>query len=441
MIPETRYAHSGTVSIAYQVIGEGSLDLVLVPGWVSNIDIFWEEPGLARFLRRLAAFSRLILFDKRGTGLSDRVTATPTLEERMDDVRAVMEAVGSERAALVGYSEGGPMCALFAATYPERTSAIVLIGSYARRTRAEDYPHGPTEAQIRTFIDSIEDAWGTPFALEARAPSMLHDERFRQWWARLLRTSAGPAAAAALTRANMEIDIRDILPSIRVPTLILHAVGDRTLEIGHGRYLASRIPGAQLIEIDSGDHLPWLEGSDAILKNIEEFLTGASAPEDVDRILCTIMFTDIVGSTQRAAANGDRQWRDLLETHNALVRREVAAFKGREVNTTGDGFLVVFDGPARAIRCAEAVREAVRQIGLELHIGLHCGECERQGDDLSGLALNIASRISALAPPGTILVSRTVRDLVAGSGLRFSDFGSHLLEGVPDAWQVYRLAD
>jgi len=439
MVPETRYARSGDVNIAYQVVGDGPLDLVLVPGWVSNIDIFWEEPKVARFLRSLAGFARLILFDKRGTGLSDRVTDTPTLEERMDDVRAVMDAVGSERAGLVGYSEGGPMCALFAATYPERTTALVMIGSYARRTRTQDYPFGPEPAERDAFIASIEGSWGTPFALDARAPSAVDDERFRQWWARMLRTSASPAAAVALTRANMEIDVRHILPSIRVPTLILHATGDLTVEIEHGRYLATHIPGAKLVEFESDDHLPWFVGHETILSNIQEFLTGARPVTVSDRILCTIMFTDIVGSTEAAVAHGDQDWTDLLDAHHDAIRTELEAFKGREINTTGDGFVAVFDGPARAIQCAAAAGEAVHRLGLEIRVGLHTGECEVDGDSLTGVALHVAARVSALAPSREILVSRTVKDLVAGSGIGFEDFGVHSLKGVPDAWQLYRV--
>ncbi len=438
MVPETRYARSGTVNIAYQVIGDGPLDLVLVPGWVSNIDVMWEEPRFARFLRGLAGFARLILFDKRGTGLSDRATLTPTLEERMDDVRAVMDAVGSERAAVVGYSEGGPMCALFAATYPERTTALVMIGSYARRVRTPDYPYGPDRAEHDAFIASIEEFWGTPFALEDRAPSVVEDERFRQWWARFLRMSASPAAAAALTKANMEIDVRQVLPSIRVPTLVLHATGDRTVGIEQGRYLAEHIPGAKLVEFESDDHLPWLEGSEKILHNIQEFLTGARPVAVSDRILCTIMFTDIVESTQAVVAHGDQDWTDLLGAHRVAVRTELAAFQGREINTTGDGFVAVFDGPARAIQCAAAAREAVRRLGLDIRVGLHTGECEVDGDNLAGIALHVAARVSALAPAREIVVSRTVKDLVAGSGIAFEDFGIHSLKGVPDDWQLYR---
>ena len=439
MTPETHYALSDGINVAYQVVGDGPIDLVLVPGWVSNIEVFWEEPTVSRFLHRLAGFSRLILFDKRGTGLSDRVTDTPTLEERMHDVRAVMDAVGSECAALVGYSEGAPMCALFAATYPERTTGLVMIGGYARRLRAPGYPFGPELAAHEKFIESLASTWPSDSLLDIRAPSAVGDERFTRWWTRFLRLSASPGAAVAMTRANCEIDIRHVLPTIQVPTLVVHAKGDRTCEIGHGRYLAEKISGAKLVEIDSDDHLPWLVGGEDILQSIQEFLTGGRPKSVGERVLSTIMFTDIVGSTQIAAKRGDRDWSDLREAHNSLVRQELAAFNGKEINTTGDGFVMAFDGPARAVRCAEALREAVTGIGIDIRAGVHTGECELVGGEFSGLALHIAARIANLAPPREIIVSRTVKDLVAGSGLDFEDFGLHVLKGVPDDWQLYRV--
>lgn len=440
MTPETHYTDCDGVNIAYQVVGEGPFDLVLVPGWVSNIEIFWEEPRMNRFLRRLAGFARLILFDKRGTGLSDRVTDTPTLEERMADVRAVMDAVGSERAALVGYSEGGTMCALFAATWPERTIGLVIIGGYARRSRTPDYPFGPEPAAYEKFINSMAASWPSDTLLDLRAPSVVGDERFTQWWTRFLRMSASPGAAVAMTRANNEIDIRHVLPTIQVPTLVVHAKGDRTCEIGHGRYIAENIPGAKFVEIDSNDHLPWLEGAEEILLSVQEFLTGSRPKMAGDRVLSTIMFTDIVGSTEIAADRGDRAWGDLLEAHNALVRQELAAYSGKEINTTGDGFVMAFDGPARAVRCAEALGAAVGGIGIDIRAGIHTGECELADGELSGLALHIAARISDIAPAREIVVSRTVKDLVAGSGLAFEDFGVHALKGVPDEWQLYRVS-
>ena len=435
--PKVRYTKSGNVNIAYQVVGDGPLDLVLVPGWVSNIEVFWEEPSYARFLNRLASFSRLMLFDKRGTGLSDRVTDTPTLEERMDDVRAVMDAVGSEKAALLGYSEGGPMCVLFSTTYPERTISIIMIGSYARRLWAPDYPDGADPDRYEVYLESIEREWGGPVGIDTRAPTLEHDERFRAWWARMLRQGATPATAQALTRMNSEIDVRNILPSIRVPTLILHATGDRTLPISGSRYMAERIPNAKFVELPTKDHLPWVGCPDMVVSEVEEFLTGVRHTPEIDRIVCTIMFTDIVESTRLAAEMGDLRWRDLLEAHHAAVRRELSVYRGKEIKTTGDGFHATFDGPARAIQCASAVLNAVGELGLGVRIGLHTGECQVKGDSLEGLAIHIAARVSGTAKAGEIVVSSTVKDLVAGSGISFVDAGAHELKGVPDEWQLF----
>ena len=438
---EVRYARSGTVHIAYQVVGDGPIDLVLVPGWVSNIDVFWEEPALARFLRRLASFTRLILFDKRGTGLSDRVTDTPSLEERMDDVRAVMDAVGSERAALLGYSEGGVMCLMFAAMYPERTRALITMGCYTRRFRADDYPYGLTREESEVFIGQLEREWGGVFALEDRAPSRVADPLFREWWARMLRMSASPTAAAALTRANRSMDVRAVLPSIRVPTLLLHARGDRTLEVGHSEYMAERIAGAKLVVVEGNDHLPWLDCGDAFVEEVRAFISDTPVPTVADRVVSTILFTDIVDSTGMLAEIGDHQWGDVLEQHNDVVRRELTAFGGRELNTTGDGFIVAFNSPAQAIRCAQGTRAALGRIGLEIRAGLHTGECEEQHGELVGLAVHIASRIADIARPRCILVSRTVRDLVTGSGIAFSSVGLRELRGVPEPWELYEVGD
>jgi pimeloyl-ACP methyl ester carboxylesterase len=441
MIPETRYAKSGGVSIAYQVMGEGPIDLVLVPGWVSNIDVFWEEPRLARLLTRLASFSRLILFDKRGTGLSDRVNDMPSLEVRMDDVRAVMDAVGSRRAALFGYSEGGAMCILFAATYPERVSTLILGGAFARRTSTADYPWGPTETQQLAFVDQMEREWGGAVGIEARSPSLASDERYRQWWARWLRSSASPAAAATLIRMNMDIDVRDVLPAVRVPTLILHSVNDRLIEIGAARYMADRIRESKLVELQGIDHIPWGADADLIVEEIEEFLTGARTGVDPDRVLATVLFTDIVDATARASRVGDRGWHDLLNSHHALVRRELKHFRGREIDTAGDGFLASFDGPARAVRCACAISNGVRALGLEIRAGLHTGECElMMGDKLGGIAVHTGARVVAEACAGEVLVSSTVRDLVAGSGLLFQDRGVQSLKGIPGEWRLYAVA-
>lgn len=437
MQPETRYADSGGVNIAYQVLGDGPRDLVFVMGWVSNIEVFWEEPTLARFLTRLASFSRLILFDKRGTGLSDRVTDLPSLEvshgrRARRDGRGGFGAGGA-----FGVSEGGPMCALFSATYPSRVSALIMHGGFPRRIKTPDLPWGPTEQERRAWIEQMRREWGGTFGLAARAPSMVGDERFSQWWGRLLRMGASPAAVMALVAMNDEIDIRHILPTIRVPTLLLHSVRDATIPIGASRYMAERIPGARLVELPGEDHLPWLSDSDAILGEIEEFLTGVRHAVEPDRVLATVLFTDIVGATEKAAALGDRRWRDLLDGHNGVVRRELARFRGREIKTAGDGFFAAFDGPARAVRCACAVSQGMQSLGLEVRAGLHTGECEIMGDDMGGIAVHIGARIAALAAPREVLVSSTVEDLVAGSGLSFRDHGAALLKGVPGEWRLF----
>jgi pimeloyl-ACP methyl ester carboxylesterase len=439
MRTEIRYARSGDVNIAYQVVGAGPRDLVVVWGWASNIEVMWEEPSIARFLTRLSSFARLILFDKRGTGLSDRVPDSdlPILEVRMDDVRAVMDQVGSERAALLGISEAGSMCALFAATYPERTSALIMAGSYARRTQAPGYPWGPSEAAIQGLIEEFQRDWGGPVGIETRAPSMAQDERFRQWWCRFLRMGATRSGIVALTRMNAKIDIRHVLPAIRVPTLLLHATNDRAVDIGGCRYMAEQIPGAKLVELPGPDHAPFLSDADLVLDEIEEFLTGIRHGAEADRVLATVLFTDIVGATDRAARLGDRRWHDLLDSHNAVVRRELARFRGREVKTAGDGFLATFDGPARAVRCACAILDGVHAIGLDVRTGLHTGECEVMGDDIGGIAVHIGARVAALAGSGEALVSSTVKDLVAGSGLSFSDRGSTGLKGVPGEWHLF----
>jgi pimeloyl-ACP methyl ester carboxylesterase len=439
MQPETKYADSGGVNIAYQVVGSGSLDLVYVMGWVSNLDYFWEEPSFARFLNRLASFTRLILFDKRGTGLSDRVPENelPTLEQRMDDVRAVMDAAGSQRAALMGVSEGGPMCTLFAATYPHRTSALVIIGGYARRLWAPDYTFAPRAEDQEEFIREVREGWGGPVGLARRAPSMMHDERFKDWWARYLRMSASPSAVSALTRMNAAIDVRHVLPTIHVPTLIIHRKDERTLDVEHGRYMAREIPNSRYVELPGDDHLPWVGDQDAILDEVEEFLTGMRRGPELDRVLATVLFTDIVGSTEHAARIGDRKWRDLLENYHAQVRHELTRFRGREIDTAGDGVLATFDGPARAIRCACEIGRATRSLGIEVRSGLHTGEIEIMGTNVGGIAVHIGARVAAQANPGEVLVSSTVKDLVAGSGIEFDDRGMHVLRGVPEKWRLF----
>ena len=434
--PKTQYTKSGEVHIAYQVTGTGPLDLVFVPGFVSHLEYQWEYPESARFFERLASFSRLIRFDKRGTGLSDRFGGIPSLEQRMDDVRAVMDAVGSERAALFGISEGGPMSLLFAATYPARTAALVIYGSYARRAWAADHTFGRTVEEMDRILDVMEREWGGPVGMEIWAPSMADDERFRHWWANYLRLAASPGAAVTVMRMNMEIDVRHVLPSVRVPTLIVHRTGDRLTLIEQGRYLAERIPDARLAELPGDDHMPFLD-SDQIIDEVEEFLTGTRHVAETDRVLATVLFTDIAGSTERAAALGDRRWRDVLAGYYGTARRELARFRGREVDTAGDGFFAAFDGPARAVRCAEAISAGVRSLGIEVRAGLHTGECEMIGDKVGGIAVHIGARVASLARPGEVLVSNTVKDLVAGSGLTFAERGVHALKGVPGEWPLF----
>jgi class 3 adenylate cyclase len=441
MIPETRYTRSGDVSIAYQVLGSGSLDLIYVMGWVSNVEYFWQEPSMNRFLRRLSSFSRLILFDKRGTGLSDKVANLPTMEQRMDDVRAVMDAVGSEKAALFGVSEGGPMSALFAATYPDRTTALIMYGSYAKRIWSEDYPWAPTPEQRQVFFEAIKNGWGGIVDLETLAPGVKNNERFKQWWAGYLRHSASPADALALAKMNTEIDIRHILPAIHVPTLIIHRTGDLDHSVGGSRYMAQQIPNAKFVELEGNDHLPWVGNAEKILNEIEIFLTGDLHSSDPDRILATCLFTDIVGSTEAAHSLGDEPWRNLLQSHNDVVRNQLVRHKGREIKTTGDGFLATFDGPARAVRCACAIRDEVRHLGIEIRAGLHTGECEIIDDDISGIAVHIAARVMSKAMPGEVLSSSTVKDLVAGSGIQFEKKGLFALKGIPGEWEIYSVAN
>ncbi len=439
MLPEIRYARSDNVHIAYQVVGNGPIDLVVVPGWVSNIDCFWEEPSMAQFLKRLASFSRLILFDKRGTGLSDRITSTPTLEERMGDVRAVMEAVGSQKAALLGYSEGGPMCVLFAATYPQRTHSVVMIGSFARRLQAPGFDCGRSQREYEAFIEKIRDGWGGPVGLEARAPDLAADVAFRSWWARLLRNGASPSAAVALARMNADIDVRHVLPTIRVPAMVVHRTGDRAISVGCGRYMAEKIPGARYVELPGDDHLPWVGNADEILDEVQAFLTGVRQGPQPDRVLLTVLFVDMVDSTRHTAELGDQRWHGLLTRYHSLIRNELAYYKGKEVDNAGDGFLATFDGPARAIRSACAIREAVGELGVSVRVGLHTGECELQGEKPEGIAVHIGARVAALAGAEEVLVSSTVKDLVAGSGLAFEDRGLHELKGVPGSWQLFRV--
>ena len=429
------------MSIAYQVVGDGPRDLVLVSGWVSHVEAAWDQPLIARFYGRLAAFSRLILFDKRGTGMSDRVSdrELPTLEQRMDDVRAVMDAAGSRRATVMGISEGGPLTLLFAATYPERTTSLVTIGTHACRIWNPEYPWAPTPEQREESIRSIEQNWGGEFDEIDLAPSMAGNQAFMRWLSTYLRLSASPGSAVALMRMNTRNDVRQVLPTIRVPALIIHRTGDRDASVDEGRYIASHIPGATFVELPGVDHLPYVGDQDAILDEIEAFVTGVRPAPTADRMLATVLFTDIVGSSELASSMGDRAWRDRLENHHAAVRSELSRYRGQEVTTTGDGFLATFDGPARAVRCGVALRDRLASEGLPIRVGLHTGECERMGDNIGGIAVHIGSRVARLADPGEVLASSTVKDLVSGSGIVFGDRGTHQLKGVPGDWRVYRV--
>jgi len=443
MQPKTKFALSGDVNIAYQIVGEGPLDLVFVMGWVSNVDEFWTDPPFARFLTRLASFSRLIVFDKRGTGLSDRVDEhrLPTLEERMDDVRAVMDAAGSKKAALLGISEGGPMCVLFAATYPERTAALMTFGSYARTLAAEGYPWGRSPDAQEALYDQIRTGWGKiAVGFDLRVPSRVNDPAAREWWARYLVRSATPKSALAFTQMNAQIDVRQVLPAIRVPTLIMHRIGDRALDVGGSRYMAEKIPGAKYVEYPGDDHLPWTSDADVVLGEIEQFVTGARHAPEIDRVLATVMFTDIVRSTERAVEIGDRKWRDLLQDFYGIVGRNLERYRGREVDTAGDGVLATFDGPARAVRCAQAISNDVPVLGIAVRAGVHTGEVELMGEKVGGIAVHIGARVATQAAPGEVIVSSTVKDLVAGSGIRFEDRGVHALKGVPGDWHLFRAA-
>ncbi len=438
MQPETKYAQSGDVSIAYQVVGSGPLDLLIVPGFISHLEQAWEDPAYSRFLKRLASFSRLIQFDKRGTGLSDRIAGIPTLEERMDDVRAVMDATGSERAALFGVSEGGSMSILFSATYPERTSALILYGSIARGSWAPDYSWGDRlDQEHEDWLEGWRKEWGGPYGIETFAPSAAHDAQFRQWWAKYLRLGASPSAVINVFRMNAAIDVRDILPAVHVPTLVLHRLDDQAIEIEHGRYIAQHIPGARLVELSGDDHLWWVGDSESIVNEIQEFLTGERPVVEPDRVLATVLFTDIVDSTKRAAEMGDRRWRDLLDRHNTVMHTEIDRFKGRVVKSTGDGFLATFDGPARAIHCALAASEEARRLGIEIRSGLHTGEVELIDGDVGGIAVHTAARVLAEASASEVWTSRTVKDLVAGSKFKFSERGTYNFKGVPGDWQLF----
>ena len=435
--PRTRYALSDDAHIAYQVFGEGDLDLVFVPGFVSNIEHYWEMPQVPDVLERLGSFARVVMFDKRGTGLSDPVAGPPPLEQRMDDMQAVMDAAGVERAALFGISEGGPASVLFAATYPERTSALVLYGSTPRFRADSDISWGATDEQIEVVLAEVSSKWGEGALLEAFAPSAAGDPQMDQVWGRFQRAGASPAMARAVMAALFEIDVRDILPTIRVPTLILHRTGDLIAPVEGARLMANRIPDARLVEFEGDDHVPFTGDFEPVLDEMEQFLTGTRQERPLDRVLATVMFTDIVDSTRRAANAGDRRWRELLHRHDELTRRQLDRFRGQEVKTLGDGFLATFDGPARGIECACAIRDGIGPLGLDVRAGLHTGECELHSEDVRGMAVNIGARVGALADANEVLVSSTVKDLVVGADLDFADRGEHELKGVPGKWRLY----
>ena len=431
---QVRYARSGGVSIAYRIFGQGSRDIVLIPGTLSHVELLWEVPSHEHLLKRLTAFARVIVFDKRGQGLSDRV-AEQTIEERIGDVRAVMDAAGSDRAAIYGWSEGGPMCLMFAATYPTRTSALILFGTFAS---IKDEPWAVTPEAFERTLRRLDAHWGEGVLVAVNAPSRRNDATFVEWFARIERAAASPGSIRDLMKANYEIDVRHLLATIQAPTLILHRAGDGLVPVIAGRYLAEHIPGAKYVEIPGTDHLVLdQETQDIIADEIEEFITGSRRHLEPDRVLATIMFTDIVSSTERAAELGDARWRELLANFYSQLRKELAAFRGHEVRTVGDGLLATFDGPARAIKCARSMREKLRPLGLQVRTGLHTGECELIDGDIGGIAVHIAARVAALAKSDEVLVSSTVRDLVAGSGLEFAERGTHNLKGVPGDWRLF----
>ena len=440
--PETRYTKSGDVSIAYQVVGDGPRDLVVVPGWISNVDFAWEDPGYGEWMRQLAAFARVIVFDKRGTGLSDRDVGDSTLEERMDDLRAVLAAAGSERAAVLGFSEGGALSMLFAATYPERVRQLVLYASFACISEAPDYPEGVEGGRnMERLREALATAWGQGTTLDLMAPGLVHSSRARAFMGRYERMCVSPRAGRAHLGFVKEIDVRPVARTLQVPTLVVHRVDDRLIPIALGRALAAGIPGARLVELPGDAHPPWLGDTTALVGEVRQFLTGSRVGAvEAERVLATVLFTDIVGSTERAVALGDRAWRDLLNRHHAVVRDELDRHRGREVATTGDGFLATFDGPARAIRCAAAIRAAVAGLGLAIRAGVHTGECERVDDTIAGIAVHTGAGVMATAGAGEIVVSSTVRDLVAGSGLAFRDHGTHALKGIPGEWRLFAVA-
>jgi pimeloyl-ACP methyl ester carboxylesterase len=436
--PETKYAKSGDVHLAYQVFGEGDIDLVLVNGFTNHVELVWEHEPATRFLEGLASFARVINFDRRGSGLSDPVAEAPTLEQRMDDVRAVMDTAGSDRAALFGISEGASMSLLLAATHPERVQALVCAGAMARSTWAEDYPWAtPVEDLLESGAELVGPHWGEGAMIDVGAPSQSGNPESRAFFARWERASASPGMIGSLVQMFFDIDVRDVVPNVHVPTLVLHRERDRLVNVRNGRWLAEHLPNARYVELPGDDHILWYEHLDLTLGEVQEFLTGVRNVPEPERTLATVLFTDIVDSTSTATELGDQRWREVLEKHQRSVRDALKSFRGREVKSTGDGFLATFDGPGRAIHCAQAILGSSDPLGIRIRAGLHTGECEVMGDDIGGIAVHIASRVSGNAAPDEVLVSRTVKDLVAGSGIEFTDRGTHTLKGVPDTWQLY----
>ena len=439
--PETRYAKSEDGYVAYQVFGRGPYDLLFIGNWASNVEVMWEHPSMVRYLSRLGHLARVICFDKRGAGLSDPVPlgALPTLEHWMDDARLVLDAAGSEEAALIGDAEGGPMAMMFAATYPQRSRALVLVNTFARMLRSADYPIGMPEEAAERFLQIWERAWGTGVVLELSAPSVADDPQLKRWVGRYMRLSAPPAASTRMYRWVLQVDVRSVLPSIQAPTLILHREENRHYRAPMGEYLVEHIPAAKYVKLPGADWYPPFVNAEPVLDEIEEFLTGARPAPAQDRILATVMFTDIVGSTDLAARLGDQRWLDLKATHDGLVRTHLDRDRGKDVATTGDGFLATFDGPARAVRCASEIASAVRSLGIEIRAGLHSGEVEIQDGQIAGIAVHIAARVMALAGTGRVLVSGTVKDLVVGSSIRFADRGSQPLRGIPGEWRLFEV--
>ena len=440
MPPETKYAKSGDVNIAYQVFGEGPLNLLIAPGFVSHCEVLWEHPMVAKSFERLASYARVILFDKREQGLSDRLGRPPTIEEMVDDIQAVLDVTETERTAAFGISEGGAMALLFAATHPDRCTHLALWNAYARVSRAPDYPDGIDPSSLDTWGELMQERWGGPVALGAFAPSRKGDRAFEEFWAHLLRSGTSPRSAAALMTLYKELDVRSVLSVISAPTLVMARAGDRVVPAALGRHIAENIAGARYAEFPGADHIMWTEGGDEINDELEEFLTGTRRERPPERALATVLFTDIVDSTAHAARLGDRAWREVLDRHDALVGDRVEAGRGRVVKSTGDGVLATFDGPARAIECASGLAREIPDLGIEIRAGLHSGECELRGEDVGGMAVHIGARIAARAEPGEVLASSTVKDLVVGSGIEFEERGSAELKGVPGEWRLFAVA-